>query len=304
MNRRVRGCLVAIAMVIATAVVGVSTLVEEVASEVRTDELVGFFLSKVPDASQPPPSAEDNWCTPMAVANAVSFLDWTDVDWASGVTGNLTVPLLSDALGYFLCTNGQGSPDRANAGQRLPGTLTEDTGPGISHFADWDGRRPPSPDLDKASYKWDAVWLDSEQEPECLWETYLMFLKEARVPPILIFEYWNPKLSEEPVKLEPDGEILWFAEWGDPIDTTLELKDKKVPNEVYNKGDTVMGHAVTGVGFLVEERDVKRWALVHDNWATTPENVAVPWEHIKGIVFFGGEPLFELLDSIRGSAGR
>ncbi len=70
-----------------------------------------------------------------------------------------------------------------------------------------------------------------------------------------------------------------------------------------------MGHAVTTVGFLKGDPDGERgslpntfWVIVHDNWASTPQNLAIPWENINGIVFFGGEPLFELLRDIQHKA--
>jgi hypothetical protein len=44
--------------------------------------------------------------------------------------------------------------------------------------------------------------------------------------------------------------------------------------------------------------------IVHDNWASTAENIAIPWKNINGIVFFGGEPLFDLLQWIQDEAER
>ena len=54
------------------------------------------------------------------------------------------------------------------------------------------------------------------------------------------------------------------------------------PEEYWTYGD--IGHAVTGVGYKLNwDPDgagpipSADWVIVHDNWATTPENVAIPW---------------------------
>jgi hypothetical protein len=26
--------------------------------------------------------------------------------------------------------------------------------------------------------------------------------------------------------------------------------------------------------------------IVHDNWASTPENIVIPWDHVAGVVVF------------------
>ena len=87
----------------------------------------------------------------------------------------------------------------------------------------------------------------------------------------------------------------------------LHKENLKVPNEKWNEKQGI-GHAVTAVGFLEGDPDGSgplpetRWVIVHDNWASTPENIAIPWKNINGVVFFGGEPLFELLQCIQHKA--
>jgi hypothetical protein len=236
------------------------------------------------------------------------FLDLVvGLDWAHGVTGRLDPLELSEYLGYFMATNGEGSPNRENAQQRLPGTLSEDIGPGILDFAVWDGHEPPDvPRLEKEQVKWQAVHLDQQADDELLFRLLVEFICETGVPPILSFSYWNPIIVKEE-KIGEEKVLTYFAEWGEPLSSTEMLhkeNPKEVPVEEWNERQGI-GHAVTAVGFLEGDPDGRGplpemlWVIVHDNWASTPENIAIPWKNINGIVFFGGEPLFELLEDFQ-----
>jgi len=298
----------------AITVVG-AALSEEYGGEVHVGDAAGSFIHKVPDACQPPNNvlhfhSVDNWCAPLATANSIVFLDSVvGLDWARGVTGGLDPLKISEYLGYFMATNGEGSPDRENAQQRLPGTLSEDIGPGIVDFAVWDGREPPHvPTLEKERYEWKAVRFDEQVDDELLFEFLAKFVSGTGVPPILCFTYWNPE-EMATFNLEPDGTPICFATWGESLSSTeiLHKENPKVPNEEWNEKQGI-GHAVTAEGFLKGDPDGSgplpetRWVIVHDNWATTAENVAIPWKNVNGIVFFGGEPLFELLDDFQHMA--
>ena len=302
----------------AMTVVG-AALPEEYVEEVGVGDAAGLFIHNVPDASQPPSNtlhfhSVDNWCAPLAAANSIVFLDLVvKFDWAHGVTRGLDPRELSEYLGYFMATNGEGSPDRENAQQGVPGTLSEDIGPGILDFAVWDGHQLPDvPALEKEQVKWQAVHLGQRVDDELLFTLLGEFIYQAGVPPILSFTYWNPIIVEKE-EIGEEKVLTYFAECGEPIASTQELRPEKpeeekkseVPVE-YWKGS--VGHAVTAMGFLEGDPDGSgplpdtRWVIVHDNWASTPENLAIPWENIKGIVFFGGEPLFELLRDIQHKA--
>jgi len=301
----------------AVAIVGLA-VTEEYVEEVGVGNARGLFINEVPDASQPPSNtfglhSVDNWCAPLAAANSIVFLDLVvGLDWAHGVTGRLDPLELSEYVGYFMTTNGEGDPYRENARQRLPGTLSEDIGPGILDFAVWDGHDVPAPDvprLEKEQFKWQAVYFDQQVDDELLFEFLAKFVSGG-FPPVLCFTYWN---SEERAtfNLEPNGTRVSFATWREPLSSTkmLQKENPKVPNEEWNEKQAI-GHAVTAVGFVEGDPDESgplpntRWVIVHDNWASTPENIAIPWKNINGIVFFGGEPLFELLEDFQQMADR
>jgi hypothetical protein len=293
----------------AMSVVG-AAVPEEYVEEVGVEDAAGLFIHNVPDASQPPSNtlhfhSVDNWCAPIAASNSIVFLDSVvGLDWAHGVTGDLDPLELSEYLGYFMTTNGEGDPRRENEQQCVPGTLSEDIGPGIVDFAVWDGREALDvPPLEKQQVKWRAVHLDQQVDDALFFTLLVEFIRQTGVPPVLCFTYWNPVIIEK----EEIGEkkvLTYFATWGKPIASTqvLHKENPKVPNEEWNKKQGI-GHAVTAVGFLEGDPDGERgslpnafWVIVHDNWASTPENIAIPWKNINGIVFFGGEPLFELLE--------
>jgi len=299
----------------ALTVVG-AAVPEEYVEEVGVGDAAGLLIHNVPDASQPPSNtlhfhSVDNWCAPIAAANSIVFLDLVlGLDWAHGVTGDLDPLELSEYLGYFMATNGEGDPHRENAQQGIPGTLSEDIGPGILDFAVWDGRESLDvPPLEKQQVKWQAVHLDQQVDDELLFTLLVEFIRQTGVPPVLCFTYWNPVIVEK----EEIGEkkvLTCFAAWGKPLSCTqvLHKENPKVPNEEWNNKQGI-GHAVTAVGFLEGDPDGERgslpnafWVIVHDNWASTPENVAIPWKNINGIVFFGGEPLFELLEDFQHRA--
>ncbi len=304
-------------LVFAITVVG-AAVPEEYVEEVGIGDAAGLFILNVPDASQPPSNtlhfhSVDNWCAPLATANSIVFLDLVvEFDWAHGVTGGLDPLDLSEYLGYFMATNGEGSPDRENSQRCLPGTLSEDIGPGILDFAVWDGHEPPDvPPLEKEQVKWEAVHLDEQVEDELLFKLLVEFIYQTGVPPILSFTYWNPMIVKEE-KIGEEKILTYFAAWGEPLSSTemLHKENPKVPNEEWNEKEGI-GHAVTAVGFFEGDPDGASgplpstlWVIVHDNWASTPQNLAIPWENINGIVFFGGEPLFDLLRWIQHKAER
>ena len=310
--------IVTVILAFAITVVG-AAVPEEYVEEVGVGDAAGLFIHNVPDASQPPSNtlhfhSVDNWCAPLAAANSIVFLDLVvGLDWARGVTGGLEPLELSEYLGYFMATNGEGDPHRENAQQGVPGTLSEDIGPGILDFAVWDGHEPlPVPPLEKEQVKWQAVHLDQQVDDELLFTLLEEFIYQTGVPPVLCFTYWNPMVVEKE-EIGEEKVLTYFAAWGEPIASTQEIRPEKpeeekkseVPVEYWKAG---VGHAVTAVGFLEGDPDGSGslpntlWVIVHDNWASTPQNLAIPWENINGIVFFGGEPLFELLRDIQHKA--
>ena len=262
---------------------------EDHVARVMGEGFEGLFIAGVPDESQPPPNplgfpTVDDWCAPIAAANAVVFLDHTvEAAWARRVSGGLSPGELSAYLGYFMATNGEGSRERLNASSQRPGTLSADIAPGLAEFAEWPGEPPPGL-MTKECYAWRVDFLDSECRSEALMEAYAASI-EAGIPAILCFSFWNP-MDPTPLTLSSTmGEAVpvSFCAWGDPITSSTELQkeEPKTPDESWDEKWGI-GHAVTGVG-VVKDRE-RLWAIVHDNWSTTAENVAVPWSYVVALI--------------------
>jgi hypothetical protein len=264
----------------------------------------GLFIVNVPDESQPPDNklqfaSVDNWCAPLAAANALVFLDMDlsdnpTVEWATGVCGGLNPLLLSEYLGYFMTTNGEGSPDRENASQRLPGTLLQDIPDAISQLVSWHGNEWSEPPflepINKSVYEWDVMLAGKDAAFD-----FLLASIEAGIPPIICFSYWNPTVEgNERIEINKETGLIHFASWGVALDATdvLHKHDPKVPVEVWNEKQGI-GHCVTGVGFIKGDPDgvdgplaEQIWVIVHDNWETTPENIAIAWNHVTEVVVY------------------
>jgi hypothetical protein len=97
------------------------------------------------------------------------------------------------------------------------------------------------------------------------------------LPLVVSFDYWNPLFGIN-VTDPQSGETISVYDWG-PNYGQSYYPD---PEEVWNYGS--IGHAVTGVGYILNwdpdgagPLPLTDYVIVHDNWPTTPENVAVPW---------------------------
>ncbi|MEN3010379.1 MAG: hypothetical protein ABDI20_05290 [Candidatus Bipolaricaulaceae bacterium] len=274
--------------------------------KIAGDGVEGVYIGSVPDYSQPPRLSElfrclgfravDNWCAPLAAANALVFLDQiAAAEWARGVTSILSPESLSAYLAYFMGTNGEGAG--GTGGYR--GTQSAMIAVGLEKFATEEGRGLPCP-LDKASFSWDVEFVRAVPHTERAFEVYLPSTEKG-IPAILTFTYWNPVkgVARELPALDAHGNkvclALTFYLWGEPLTSTARLRkeDPKVPEEAWDEKGGI-GHAVTGVGWLKGDPDgagplpETLWLIVHDNWATTAENVAIPWENLLGAVIIKG----------------
>lgn len=262
------------------------------------DGLEGRYIAGVPDVSQPPPNplgfpSVDSWSGPLAAAAAVAFLATTVGGWPGGVTGNLPPEALSAYLGYFMATNGTGSPDRANAAQGLPGTTLEDLVAGIVEFARWDPvhrfRTPPPPPLNKAGFDAEVALIDGHDLNPIRYQVAL----GQGSPPLVAFRYWNPVDSGTTLWLTASGYRVpaRFYTWGPEIRSSKEssLTGAGVPRETWAP-DRRIGHVAVGVGYLVGDPDGTGplphtlWLLVRDTWAATAEHVAIPWREVLALV--------------------
>ena len=247
------------------------------------------FIDEVPDTSQPPTvtlvtTIPTNFCAPMAMVNILEY--WDDVmndANAQGVTAGLAPNTTAEYVGYFMDTNNTGSPDRVN-NPGLPGTHNLDIMPGTVDFVRWDATHPlpilPDPNspalpVGKSGYDW-AVIVTCDTDYNNTRAFYKNEIDNGR-PLVVAFDYWNP-VSKASYTDPETGETIDVFVWGDYVSSS----GPPDPAESWTYGD--IGHAVTGVGYIlawdpdgggpIPSAD---WVIVHDNWATTPENVAIPW---------------------------
>ncbi len=264
---------------------------------------LGTLIGGVPDTNQPPTNTlptpdTTNYCAPMAMVNIVEYWDVVMGHAnAQNVTQNVTddfIPeTLAEYLGYFMDTNNNGSPDRAN-GNGLPaakGTYAIDIGPGAWEFVRWDAANlfatpPPALPAGKIGYNW-------AMPPDFGWvaPTGFPFYKaeiDAGRPLVVCFTYWNPDPTGIQKTDPATNETIHVFKWGGALNHSWEEHDYDNPEEEWNfyEGEECIGHAVTGVGYILNwdpdgsgPLPSDDYVIVHDNWDTTPENVAIPWDN-------------------------
>jgi Divergent InlB B-repeat domain len=250
------------------------------------------FIDEVPDTNQPPtqnlPSTANptNYCAPMAVVNVLGY--W-DVVLGDANARNLTAFLqpanlntVAEYIGWFMDTNNAGSSARTNGGQ--PGTRDLDIAPGTQDYVRWDATHqflvPPPPPPPLPAGKLGYVWTVTQS---CIPDlgANLDFYKteiDAGRPLVVSFAFWNPVTTDlSYVDPETEETVNVFA-WGE------KTSSSHGPNPEETWIDSEIGHAVTGVGYILNwDPDgagpllPDNYVIVHDNWSTTPENVAIPW---------------------------
>jgi hypothetical protein len=248
------------------------------------------FIDEVPDTNQPPTvtligiTVPTNFCAPMAMVNILGY--W-DVVMGHSNAENLTAfqpppnPLntVAEYIGYFMDTNGTGSPARVNPG--AAGTYDVDIVPGAWEFVRWDGANPfatPPPVLPagKLGYSWTMT-----PDFGVIGLNFYTAEIDAGRPLVVSFDFWNP-VDETLAFPDPEtGETIDVFSWGDDPGSSHD------PNPEEYWSDDV-GHAVTGVGYKLNwdpdgsgPLGSDDYVIVHDNWSTTPENVAIPWANWK-----------------------
>ncbi len=248
----------------------------------------GTLIVDVPDTNQPPTSGAPNYCAPMAMVNILGY--W-DVVMGDANAYNLTAFLqpanlntVADYVGWFMDTNNAGSSARGNPppNPAHAGTYNLDIQPGAVDFVRWDAAHlflvppPPAPALPagKLGYDWTVTYDNAAG-----FNLYKAEIDAGR-PLVVSFDYWNPVSTGINVTDPETGATINVFAWGDPTTSSTYPN----PDETWSYGD--IGHAVTGVGYILNwDPDVAgpltpaNYVIVHDNWSTTPENVAIPWAH-------------------------
>ncbi len=278
-------------------------------SEDTDDEAVYdmVLIGNVPDGNQPPTNSfllgDTNFCAPISAANVTEYWDTVIGDSnADDVNADLNVvETVADWIGFFMNTNDVGSIDR-NSGLGF-GTPIINIASGIIDWTIWDG-------VDGSDYEFDDPWFDlAGKEDYTSWDietisfddvsessAWTLYINEidAGQPPVVSFEYWNP---QETTFDDLENSISFYT-WGDEIDVAddADLSPDEIEEKWYTNSseEYSTGHAVTGVGYI-QDYDMgdgvsRDWAIVHDNWDTTAENIAVPWENWSSTTSIDPEP--------------
>jgi len=263
-------------------------------------QTVSVLIPNVPDYNQPPTqtlgsTVINNFCAPMAATNISKYWDYVIKDPnALGVNANLPGETAAEYVGYFMDTNNAGSADRGNGSDSHSGTYTKDIFPGLFEFARWDQDNkfdippasPPTLPILKCGYDWE---IDTFYNPS--FDSYTTEIDEGK-PPILVFRFWNPVALGTIVTNVSTGEEIEVYKWGAQISNSTS-GDPQNPEEQWNllDGDLGIGHAVTGIGYIPSwdpdgagPEPESEFAIVHDNWDTTPEHVAIPWNNATALI--------------------
>jgi hypothetical protein len=268
----------------------------------------GKYVRGVPDNVQPPKNGAANWSAPTSVLNVVEF--WKADPNARGLihpddlrpgpgVGPLSVT--SDYIGWFMDTNGAGSPNRKSVESGHPGTYGEDIEAGFDEFLRWSSRDmfgyPSAMPYTKTAYaraishKWRYYAPDSSGITEMqAWENLKTEIDGDR-PVVITFAHWNLVNPHSAMLMGVSGNIgVTFYDWD------AELRREGSPGggaepEVWNSVDNphlAIGHTVVAVGYRMDcdpdgsgPLPLTGWVVVHDNWASTPTNVAVPWADVS-----------------------
>jgi len=260
------------------------------------------FIEDVPDTSQPPtqtilppPPDTTNYCAPMAMVNVLGY--WDAVMGHSNAE-NLTafqqppnLKTVAEYLGYFMDTNDDGSPARDNGKTYPPaaGTYASDISPGTVEFVRWDIANPgvPVPPFGLPAGKLGYDWTMTDDYMTDLPPVGFPFYKaeiDAGRPLVVCFKYWNPVAPNIAFPDPETGETIDVYAWGDQVPGSADPQEDWNWNyEMYGK--ECIGHAVTGVGYILNwDPDGSSgplpsgdYVIVHDNWAPTPENIAILW---------------------------
>lgn len=258
----------------------------------------GVYLSGVPDANQPPDTtlggAQDNYCAPMSAINITGY--WDTVFGhanAAGVNMGFTLKKAAKYMGYFMGTNGQGSPARWNNPMSpLPGTYPVDQDTGFCEYVRWDAANlfttpPPTLPPSKRGYYWKFTYTDVTLPGVSVSDGFNFCTTEidSGRPVKIDFSYWNPVPVGISYVDAVSGDTIFFYEWGDSVDYSDHPDHEEDWN--WELGQEGIGHAVTGVGyFRTYDPDgaggpllPDDYIIVHDNWTDTAENVAIPFAY-------------------------
>ena len=249
------------------------------------------IIPNVPDHSQPPdttlPSTKLNWsnyCAPYAYLNIVDY--WENVYHhrnAQGMMAGLPAIQTAEYIGWFLDTNDNGDATRMNGTDPMqypsaPGTYVIDESEGMPNYAKFDISNPLGFPYQIPPLKIAQDWQILPPHPE----DFLVYMGEIDMGHLikLDFLYWNPLPTGDSIIVSgEEPETVYIYKWGPQVSNTGGMEN--TPWEEWNMEkdppERNIGHAVTGVGYIL---DTLEFAIVHDNWSSTPKNIAIPWRNM------------------------
>jgi hypothetical protein len=251
---------------------------------------LGVFIANVPDTSVPPTTGLPNYCAPIAMVNILGY--WDEVMGllnAKNVTAWLVpsnLNTVADLVGFFMDTNNIAPPARGNGVDGHFGTYAKDilmlTG-GKLDYVRWDAGNPfftPPPVLPPGKLGHNWAGIDDYLTTTNIGFPFIKAEIDVGKPLVVCYRYWNLLFGTN-VTDPHSGKVISVYQWGAPSSNSTE------PPEQWNGsyGEYCIGHAVTAVGYILNwdpdgEGGPLPWGnytIVHDTWATTPENIAVPW---------------------------
>ncbi|MCK5557441.1 MAG: hypothetical protein KAJ01_03645, partial [Candidatus Hydrogenedentes bacterium] len=271
----------------------------------------GNYVPAVPDNVQPPKSGAANWSAPTSVLNVVEFwqvvgadpdsqglIDPADLVPGPGVRAS---SVTSDHIGWFMDANSAGSPNRKNEKDGHRGTYDKDIGPGFDEFLRWcprdmfgypfavpDTKTRHTRDL---SHKWRHYAPDRSGITETQGWNDLKTRIDAGRPLVMTFAHWSLVNPHSAMLIGIPGNIgVTFYDW-DAVPQENGSPGGGADSEHWNLVENphlAIGHTVTAVGYLTNcdpdgtgPLPQMDWVIVHDGWATTPTNVAVPWADVS-----------------------
>jgi len=268
----------------------------------------GKYVRGVPDNVQPPESGAANWSAPTSALNLVEF--WQADPHARGlvhpddlVPGPGVGPLsvTSDDIGWFMDTNNGGSPNRKNVESGHRGTYGKDIKAGLDEFLRWSARNmfdyPSAMPYAKTAYARaiSHTWRYYARDRSGIAETQAWDDLRAEIdgdkPVVITFAHWNLVNPHSAMLMGVSGNIgVTFYDW-DAVPGETGSPGGGADPEVWNSVDNphlATGHTVLAVGYRMDcdpdgsgPLPLTDWVVVHDNWASTPTNVAVPWADVS-----------------------
>jgi hypothetical protein len=194
---------------------------------------------------------------------------------------------VADLVGYFMDTNNIAPPARGNGPDGHLGTYAKDIlmlTLGKLDYVRWDNTHnfttpPPVLPAGKVGHDWGGA----NDYCNAVSPVGFLFIKaeiDAGRPLVVCYRWWN-LIPGTNVTDPQSGKVISVYQFGGQTSNSTNPPEKW--NGLYGEG--CIGHAVTCVGYILNwdpdgsgnPLPSANWTIVHDTWATTPENIAVPW---------------------------